>query len=71
MTDKEGNSLEIEDVKLNKDKKWLNITLKQEIEVGEAYYIKKEGFKSAIPVQYYEYMIVMHLMSYFTMKEMT
>ena len=53
LTDKEGNSLEIEDVKLNKDKKWLNITLKQEIEVGEAYYIKKEGFKSAIPVQYY------------------
>ena len=53
LTDKEGNELEIETVELSKDKTWLNVTLKDDIGMGEIYYIQKTGFRAPVVVQYY------------------
>ena len=53
FTDKEGNELEIETVELSKDKTWLHVTLKDNIEMGEVYYIQKADFRAPAVVQYY------------------
>ena len=53
VTNEAGEALSIQSVELSKDKAWLDITLEEEIEIGENYYIAKDGFRDKTVIGYY------------------
>lgn len=53
VTNESGEELAIKAIELSKDKSWLSIQLEENIEMGETYYLAKEGFRGQSVVGYY------------------
>ena len=53
VKDVNGNALEVKNVELSNDKKWLTVTLKDNIQMGETYTVEKTGFRAPAVIEYY------------------
>lgn len=53
VLDAMGNELNLSNARLSKDKQWIHVTLAEEIEVGETYYVSKEEFRVPVAIEYY------------------
>ncbi|MGL4374388.1 MAG: pullulanase-associated domain-containing protein, partial [Turicibacter sp.] len=53
LENSEGNAVPIISSELSKDKRTIMVTLENEIEIGETYYVSKTGFRGNLYVEYY------------------